>query len=204
MTLPADGSERTPRVLSTQIYLTPRVWSTTGELIATRIKNRVDIVALPVAGTDGIRDVVASESAESQPALSPNGRWLAYVSDRSGQNEIWVQRYPEGAPVRVSSGGGGEPLWSVDGRELFYRQADAVMAIAVETDAEFSYAAPKTLFSGPYSRRVSLGRDYDVASDGRFLMILQEDETRPVTPASIVVVQNFGEELKQRVRPSAK
>jgi hypothetical protein len=106
--------------------------------------------------------------------------------------------------VRVSSGGGEEPLWSADGRELFYRQGDAVMAVAVEADNEFSYAAPKTLFSGPYARRTGLGRDYDVATDGRFLMILQGDDTRPVAPASIVVVQNFGEELKQRVRPSAK
>ena len=204
MTLPADGSERTPRVLNTEIYLNPRVWTTTGELISTRIRNRIDIVAVPVVGTGEIRDVVASESGEFDPALSPNGRWLAYVSDRSGQNEIWVQRYPEGAPVRVSSGGGEEPLWSADGRELFYRQGDAVMAVAVEADNEFSYAAPKTLFSGPYARRTGLGRDYDVATDGRFLMILQGDDTRPVAPASIVVVQNFGEELKQRVRPSAK
>jgi serine/threonine-protein kinase len=205
MTLLADGSERTSRLLSAQIYLYPHAWSAAGELVVTRFTNRGDIAAIPAAATTEVRDVVASDSAEFGPALSPNGRWLAYVSDRSGQNEIWVQKYPEGAPVRVSSSGGDEPLWSADERELFYRQGDAVMATAVETGDEFSFAAPKLLFSGPYARRVGYrARDYDVARDGRFLMILREDDKRAAAPATIVVVQNFGEELKQRVRPSGK
>jgi Tol biopolymer transport system component len=201
----ADGSERMPRSLTTQLYFDPHVWSATGELVATRFTNSGDIVAMPIASPDEVRDVAASDSAELDPALSPNGRWLAYVSDRSGQNEIWVQGYPQGAPVRVSSGGGYEPLWSADGRELFYRRGDAMMATAVETASEFSFAAPTVLFSGPFvrpSRRVDRG--YDVARDGRFLMILRGEDNRAAAPASIVVVQNFGEELKQRVRPSAK
>jgi serine/threonine-protein kinase len=205
MALLADGSERTPRLLSAGLYLVPRAWSAAGELIVTRFTNRTDIAAMPVAATGEVRDVAASASAEFDPALSPNGRWLAYVSDRSGQAEIWVQAYPEGAPARVSSGGGFEPLWSADGRELFYRQADAVMAVAVETGNEFSFSAPKVLFSGPNARRLGTGeRGYDVARDGRFLMILRGDDHRADAPATIVVVQNFSEELKQRVRPSGK
>ena len=197
--LTADGSERAPRSLSTQLYLYPYGWSPAGELLVTRFTNRVDIAAIPVAAADEVRDVVASDSSESGPALSPSGRWLAYVSDRSGRNEIWVQRYPEGgAAVRVSSGGGYEPLWSTDGRELFYWQDDAVMAVAVESGSEFSFAAPERLFLGSGSGV----RGYDVARDGRFVVILPEDESREAPPASIVVVQNFGEELKQRVRPS--
>ena len=205
MAVLADGSERTPRVLSAQIYLYPQAWPAAGELVVARARNRGDIAAMPVGGSGEVRDVVASESSESHPAFSPNGRWLAYVSDRSGQNEIWVQRYPEGAAVRVSNNGGSEPLWSVDGRELFYRQGDAVMTVAVDTDDEFSFTAPKLLFSGPYAASAGSGtRGYDVARDGRFLMILRGDEKRVVAPATIVVVQNFGEELKQRVRPSGK
>jgi hypothetical protein len=164
-----------------------------------------DIVATPAAPTGEIRNIVASDSSETDPALSPNGRWLAYVSNRTGQAEIWVQGYPEGVPVRVSSTSGHEPLWSADGRELFYRQGNAVMAVAVETGAEFSFAPPKPLFSGPYVQRpLPTARGYDVARDGRFLMILPGDESRAAAPASIVIVQNFTEELKQRVRPSAK
>ena len=204
MVVAADGSERTPRPLRAQLA-EPQVWSAAGELILTTLPPPPDIVATPAAPTGEVRNVVASDSSEFDPALSPNGRWLAYVSDRSGQAEIWVQGYPEGAPVRVSSNGGYEPLWSADGRELFYRQGDAVMAVAVETGNEFSFAAPKPLFSGPYVQRPDpVARGYDVARDGRFLMILPGDENRAAAPASIVVVQNFGEELKQRVRPSGK
>ena len=105
---------------------------------------------------------------------------------------------------RVSTAGGYEPLWSSDGRELFYRQGDAVMAVAVETGAEFSFSAPQALFAGRYVQHVGQNsRAYDVARDGRFLMILAEGE--PVAaPANIVVVQNFAEEIKQRVRPSSQ
>jgi hypothetical protein len=117
-----------------------------------------------------------------------------------------VQGYPDGVPVRVSGDGGYEPLWSADGSELLYRQGAAMMAAAVETGGEFSFAAPKQLFSGGYQQNPAPGaRAYDVARDGRFLMILpQADENRAATSGSIVVVQNFTEELKQRVRPSAR
>ena len=80
---------------------------------------------MPAEDGGEVRNVVASEFIEFDPALSSNGRWLAYVSNRTGQDEIWVQGYPDGVPVRVSSNGGYEPLWSADGRELFYRQGDA-------------------------------------------------------------------------------
>ena len=81
------------------------------------------------------------------------------------------------------------------------------MDVAVETGNEFSFAAPKLLFSGPYvhmQRAAGAARNYDVARDGRFLMILPSDENTAAAPGSIVVVQNFSEELKQRVRPSGK
>jgi len=165
-----------------------------------------DIIVAPIGVGGEVRKVVASEFNEFDPALSPNGRWLAYASNRTGRDEIWVQGYPDGVPVRVSSNGGYEPLWSADGRELFYRQASAMMAAAVETGAEFSFATPQELFKGNYLSNAAPGaRGYDVAHDGRFLMILpQADESRAPVLGSIVVVQNFTEELKQRVRPSAR
>jgi Tol biopolymer transport system component len=205
MTLPADGSERTPQLLRGG-YLGTAVWSAAGQLILMSLSNNTDIVTMPVTPTGEVTDLVGSASSEYDPALSPNGHWLAYVSSRTGQPEIWVQEYPEGAPpVRVSSNGGYEPLWSADGRELFYRQGNAVMAAAVETESDFSFAAPKLLFSGPYIQRtLPFSRAWDVARDGRFLMIQPADENLAAAPASIVVVQNFGEELKQRVRPGGK
>jgi serine/threonine-protein kinase len=202
----ADGSTLAPQSLHIQ-RAAPQVWSADGELILVSFAGGApDIVAAPAAGTGEVRKVVASEFSEFDPALSPNGRWLAYVSNRTGQDEIWVQGYPDGVPVRVSSNGGYEPLWSADGRELFYRQGSAMMATSVETGSEFSFAAPKQLFSGEYSQSPAGNiRGYDVARDGRFLMILaQTNESRVSASESIVVVQNFTEELKQRVRPSGR
>jgi len=77
------------------------------------------------------------------------------------------------------------------------------MAVGVEATSEFSFAPPQLLFVGPYVWS-EIVPTYDVAPDGRFLMILPEGDTQAVAPGSIVVVQNFGEEIKQRVRPSAK
>jgi serine/threonine-protein kinase len=205
-TLPADGSVLAPQSLRGQDPVgVPHVWSAAGELILVRNPANPDIVAIPATTTGDVRPVVVSDYAEYDPALSPNGRWLAYVSNRTGENEIWVQEYPDGVPMRVSRNGGFEPQWSRDGRELFYWQGTGIVAVAVETEGAFSFAAPVVLFSGRYFPFPGVGaRTYDVASDGRFLMILPGDENTAAAPASIIVVQNFTEELKQRVRPNAQ
>jgi hypothetical protein len=106
--------------------------------------------------------------------------------------------------VRVSSNGGDEPLWSSDGRELFYRRAQAMMVVAASsTGNDSSFAAPKELFTGPFSSAAgAVERSYDVSRDGRFLMLQPGDPKSARTTASIIVVQNFIEELKRRVRRS--
>jgi Tol biopolymer transport system component len=201
MTLLADGSERASRQLLPGLW-GPHVWSATGDVILTRPSNDI-FMATAEPSTDEARPLVATESGESDPALSTDGRWLAYVSNRTGRDEIWVQGYPDGAPVRVSSGGGYEPQWSADGRELFYRQGNAVMAVTVEPGAEFSFGAPQTLFSGAFVQHSNpAGRGWAVAPDGRFLMLVPSDENVPPPAGNIVVVQNFAEEIKRRARPS--
>ena len=89
---------------------------------------------------------------EFQPQISPDGRWMAYTSDESGKYEVYVRPFPEVDKGRwqVSTSGGDSPLWSPDGRELFYRNGDAVMAVSVKTDPTFSLETPKTLFRGTY------------------------------------------------------
>jgi hypothetical protein len=123
------------------------------------------------------------------------------VSNRSGQNEIWVQAYPDGVPVRVSPNTGFEPRWSADGRELFYLRGATMMSVPVETDAEFSFSTPERLFDGQFSvfpapQIVS----YDVAREGRFLLLQpQTDAGATRAPPEIVVVENFAEEVARRV-----
>lgn len=196
-TAPADGGVAEPEPLRADgLNGTPDAWSAAGELILDRSG---DIVAASGDGQGDVRDVVATPADEHEAALSPDGRWLAYTTDRTGRPEVWVKGYPDGAPVRISSNGGNQPVWSHDGRELFYLQGDTMMSVSVETDGEFSFAPAVELFTGPsfVTTPASPIWTYDVASDGRFLMV-QKSASSP-QPGKIVVVQNWFDELKRKV-----
>jgi Tol biopolymer transport system component/predicted Ser/Thr protein kinase len=124
---------------------------------------------------------------------SPDGRWVAYASDESGRWEIYVEQYPgPGVKIMVSTEGGFQPVWSQDGKELFYRCGDKMIATGIETKPEFRIIRSEVLFEGKYLSRVSR-RDYDVAPDGRFLMIRESEAS---TPLGINVVLNWLGELK--------
>jgi eukaryotic-like serine/threonine-protein kinase len=134
--------------------------------------------------------------------LSPNGKWVAYVSNESGRAEVYVDSYPGLAEkVAVSTDGGRRPRWSRDGRELFYRHSDALMAVSVDTGASFHAGKPRRLFAGPY-RGESQEPAFDVSPDSRrFLMIKSDDAA---TLRQINAVQNWFEELKRRVSREKK
>jgi Tol biopolymer transport system component len=196
--LPADGSVLVPQRLGAEdLRGAPLVWSAQGELFIIN-PGSSDIRVIPAVGSGEVRSVVATQYSENDVALSPNGRWLAYVSNRTGSNEIWVQGYPEGVAQRVSANTGYEPRWSADGTELFYLQGGSMMAVAVNTESAFSFAPPELLFTGPFLTVQDSGaHSYDVAADGRFLLI--QPPGGGEGSASIVVVQNWTEELRQRV-----
>jgi Tol biopolymer transport system component len=198
-TMLADGSTLTPE--STESFPgMPRSWSAAGDLVLVRAPLPAgDIFAMPAGGGGEPHPVVATEYAETDPMLSPDGRWLAYVSNRTGRPEIWVQGYPKGVPTRVSNNGGYEPRWAADGTELFYLQANAMMAAKVQPGAEITFDKPVQLFEGRFfTNPAPATSSYDVARDGRFLMIQPSGSDEPPT-TNIVVVQNFSEELKRRV-----
>jgi Tol biopolymer transport system component len=91
-----------------------------------------------------------TEFDEYHPMISPDGRWLAYVSNESGQLEVYGQPFPEGGRKwLISTAGGDEPLWAPDGRELFYRDGDKLMVVSVETEPELSPKSPRVLFEAP-------------------------------------------------------
>jgi hypothetical protein len=140
---------------------------------------------------------------EAAPAFSPDGHWLAYISDESGRYEVYVQPYPgPGGKTQISTDGGTEPVWNRNGRELFYRSGEKMMAVDITTQPSFSAGKPKMLFQGPYLPTGTTVPFYDVSPDGgRFLMLSPAEPTTPLT--QIVVVQNWFEELKQRV-PSGR
>jgi Tol biopolymer transport system component len=144
--------------------------------------------------------LLTTGAREMSPSVSPDGRWLAYVSDESGQNEVYVRPFPEVASAKwqVSVSGGTMPMWARNGRELFYLNGKGEMTtLAVEPGPGFSVGQAKVLFSAsPFVIGNNAGV-YDVSPDGRrFVMV------RPATGAGeseLVVVQNWFEELRARV-----
>jgi Tol biopolymer transport system component len=147
--------------------------------------------------------LLAGQYNENSPMFSPDGRWLAYVSDESGEEEVYVRRYPGPAGSQlISVDGGREPVWSRDGRELFYRRGDLLMVVPVEsTNTILTTRPPQVLFKGPYSRGVRGSGlvGYDVAPDGQRFVMLQPVESQTGGATQINVVLNWFEELKRLV-----
>jgi Tol biopolymer transport system component len=140
------------------------------------------------------RPLLQTPAYEASAQFSPNGRWIAYVSDEFGPSEIYVQPFPGfDRKWQVSTHGGTEPRWSRDGRELFYRSEDRMMAVQVSIKADIPFSQPVQLFEHPYLRSKTRPI-YDVARDGRFLMIRDEPGSR-----QLIVVENWIEELKARI-----
>jgi serine/threonine-protein kinase len=164
-----------------------------------------NVTALRVGTDTAPRPLIASEFDEEAVALSPDGKWIAYQSDETGRTEIFVRPFPDtdAGKRQVSSGGGVAPLWSRDGRELFYLSSgDDMMAVRVAPGAMLDTGDPTVLF---HVRRELLAPEatyytpWDVAADGRFLMVRGAggDEGEP---GAIVVAEHWVEELKAKMR----
>jgi Tol biopolymer transport system component len=146
------------------------------------------------------RPLVQTPFNERGPRISPDGHWLAYTSDESGRDEVYVQSYPQpGAKFQISIDGGGEAVWSPAGHELFYRHADAMMSVKTTFSPSFSASSPELLFRGPFvwTRRGEAA--YDVSQDGtRFLMVKHNAAS---SPTQINVVTDFLNDLKGSTAP---
>ena len=114
-------------------------------------RSDLDIGLLSMEGREW-KPLFQSEASERNPAISPDGQWIAYASDRTGRFEVYVERFPMLSERRlVSAGGGTEPLWSPDGRELVYRSGDAIMNVPVRTEPDLAIETP----GGPVQRPIS-------------------------------------------------
>jgi hypothetical protein len=143
--------------------------------------------------------------AESAAEVSPGGQWLAYESNESGREEIYIRPFPDidSGRWQVSTGGGRLPLWSRSGEELFYLSSeDALMAVRVNAGPSWRSATPTRLFQAKYfygGTGNGTGRTYDIAPDGRRFLMIKEDAGTAAAPQNLVVVQHFDEELKRLV-----
>jgi serine/threonine-protein kinase len=172
-----------------------------------------DAWVLPLQGKQAPRAIANTRFGEGSMKFSPDGRWVAYSSDESGNPEVYVQAFPgPGLRVQISNKGGTDPVWRRSGGELFYRSGDKMMVVSVVTSPQFKASAPRQLWEGTYSEGIAAScgmpgvssSNYDVTADGqRFLMVRDLDQSAFST--SIVVVLNWVEQLKaiERARSQA-
>ena len=170
-------------------------------------ENRRDIFVLAVDDPD--REPVAlltKEYKEEYPTLSPDGRWLAYGSDESGRFEVYLRAYPSlERKQQVSSDGGYMPVWSADGDELFYlemtpaqSEQDRMMSVSITRQPELIVGTAREFFRGSFVLSWNIPT-YDVAPDGRFLMVERDQSSRTADSARIIL--NWFEEL-ERLAPT--
>jgi len=197
----ADGSGGPERLTTGDYEHVPASWSPDGRLLAFVEENpstHDDIWILRMSDRKQ-QPFLRTQFNENAPVFSPDGNWLAYASDESGRFEVYAQPYPgPGAKYQISSEGGGEPAWNPNGRELFYRSENRMMATEVTTRPSFSMGQARVLFEGQYVTGAAPQAEsatYCVSPDGqRFLMDKQSGGATQIN-----VVLNWFEELKRRV-----
>jgi Tol biopolymer transport system component len=160
-------------------------------------------MAIPADGNGDPVVLATGPRARGTGTISPDGKWLAYRSLDTGQWEVYLQPYPgPGARVPVSIGGGAQPVWSADGRQLYYRglRGDSMMVATISGDDAPVVSDRTALFSANGYFRGTGPRLYHVAPDGRFLMLTQVGSLASrAARAEITVVVNWFEELRARV-----
>ena len=159
-------------------------------------------ILLWTRGAGKLQPILETPANEYAPEVSPDGHWLAYVSDESGRDEVYVRAFPgSGGKWQISTGGARDPVWRSDGRELFFISGDKMMAVDVHMEPSFSAGSPHELFHGEFEQPTSPFRIYDVSSDGkRFVMISPSDSSQART--QIDVVLNWVNELRRPTAPA--
>lgn len=199
----ADGSGA-PEPLSTEISFPFGFTPDGSRLLFGSLAPPHDLGILDVDGS-GQATLLADQSYDEENAqISPDSRWLAYQSDESGQNEIFVRPFPDvdSALYPVSTAGGSRPRWSSGGDELFYYvNPGTIMTVPVDSGAELVLGRPEVAVQGAYARPRNTGTHYDVSPDGRrFLLIVEEGAPEGESTApQITLVLNWFSELKERV-----
>ena len=207
---PADGTGE-PKLLWGKDAPTDGFWSPDGRWIVLGVTESPgasagsDILAAR-AGADSVaRRIVATGYDEGGSALSPDSRWIAYVSNEQDENEVFVRPFPDvsGGRWQVSSGGGTAPLWAHSGRELFYVKGKNMYIVQIHPGPRFSAEPPRILFAIPDRMRVGSlvrGTFAITPDDQRFLMVRDNNWEDMAGTPTMVVVENFFDELRARLK----
>ena len=196
----ADGSGEAERLTTGELPRHPDAISPDGSLVVFHEhdpQNRTDLWVLELDGSREARPFLRTEFHERLAAVSPNGRWLAYTSDESGREEVYARPFPNGgAKVLISTDGGGGPVWSKGGRELFYRNSNRLMAVEVSSGDELTPGVVTLLFEKSFPISNFVPNRFDATPGGERFLVL---ESRGGGAAEIQVVLNWFEELERLV-----
>ena len=196
---PADGSGQAELLHEPEFDVREGVFTPRGDAVVYRVdtqdRNR-DIYLMPLAGERRPVPLLERVDDDKQPRVSPDGIWLAFVSNESGREEVYVRALASGGGrVPVSTGGGGEPLWAPDSRRLFYRVGSRLMVAQIVTTPALAVVGRDTVFTGSYTTD-PWHPNYDVGLDGKsFIMVQPVEENR-----QLVLVLGWTRELRQRLR----
>ena len=200
----ADGSAQEDVFVPTDQHFHLGAWSPDGErLVAAATESGVDagsLWLLELKPKPTVRPLLKTQRAAQAPAISPDGNWLAYSANDTNRFEIYVQAFPgPGGKYQISTEGGVEPRWNPNGRELFYRSGNKMMAVSVRTSGNtFESDTPQLLFDGKFT--VMDGAHdawYDVARDGQRFLMMRRTDAQNTT--DMVVIHDWSSELATRV-----
>jgi serine/threonine-protein kinase len=198
------GDQRTETLFSRGLGLWPGSWTPDGRglcyMEATDSGTGGDLSIFETGPAARHRPLLATSSTEWGGRISPDGRWMAYISNQSGRWEVYVRPFTgAGAAVQVSRDGGTEVVWAPTGRELFYRQSDAVLVAPVRGTPALAVGRPRRLFSGPYTSVLPGVANYDVAPDASRLLMIRAGPAE-ATPRALRVVLNWPGRVDRRSR----
>jgi len=196
---PADGSAEATLVAKDVNPIREGMIAPDGQSVVYRVdtpNNNRDIYRAALTGDRTPVPLLVGVNDDKEPRVSPDSKWFTYVSNESGREEVYVRALSgDGGRVQVSTGGGGEPLWSRDGRRLFYRAGTGIVAATIATSPSLAVTERVPLFDGPFATDV-YHPNYDVEADGQTFVML-----RPVADSrQLVLVVNWLQELRQRTR----
>lgn len=187
----ADGSGGIDQLSTSR--LRPMSWGPEARSIL-GYENGGNIWVLSLESQDSALALLDNPYLEAWPSLSPDGRFLAYGSNETGANQIYVEEFPGlGGRRQVSTGGGREPLWSRDGTELFYRSPEGFVSVPIDLTSGFDMGEPAVLFDDQYITDIT--QAYDVHPDGDHFVFIKQ----VASSTQMVVVLNWLEELKERM-----
>jgi len=202
---PADGSGEVRRLFAGGRRHVPGSWSPDGRFLAFTDQDPTpgstgnDILVLSREEGGRVHPFLKTKFDEAGPMFSPAGRYLAFTSNETGRDEVYVRPFPgPGGKWQISTEGGSEPRWSPSGEELFFRSGGRMMVVSVSTLPSFRASRPRLLFEGPYDPGVPARPNYAVSRDGhRFLMIRS---VQPPAPTRLNLVLGWFAELPARTR----